>query len=513
MCDRCQRFGVKCDGFPPPQRLNDKTHDIYAKAPRHIRPLVRNPPVFIFEDDRERRYFQAFIGKSTYDSNGSTHIKPWQKTIMHACQDEIGLRLAASAIGALSAAQIWSQDRLALSKNRPDEHYQYAFTRYDKALKIMKEAKNTRTALLASLLIFYFENLTGSFNTALRQAKIGLKLLHEVLTQNAKPATSEKVPSSTLPDRLDDSYPKLLAKAPQLLPTPTDLGHDLIEIFLHIEIQTMAFNGLLSVSNIAHKVNPFSTKFVDLKEARLALVHIFVRVVRFIPFKPEFTPSCPYYTAKDHANGKSPLDPWQDGMESRSIEYAACTAQLRTWFQAFAHLKQSCNSSSQVNCLVSIAPLEINATALKILLESAESTNESCFDIFIDDFKTILSLSKTIVQQQTADDPFVGYGASLPLFLTAKHCRDGTIRREAIALLRRAKGREAGWDSDLLGCVATHLMTIEEEGMVDGIIAEEARVRLVGLNLDYPKRTGTIRIMYGAKEGEEARSREVEMKW
>lgn len=71
-------------------------------------------------------------------------------------------------------------------------------------------------------------------------------------------------------------------------------------------------------------------------------------------------------------------------------------------------------------------------------------------------------------------------------------CRDSNTRREAINMLLSKSWREGVWDSIMAGRMASAIMEIEEEGLQDGFIPNEARVRGTKLKSNLQKREGTL---------------------
>jgi len=73
-----------------------------------------------------------------------------------------------------------------------------------------------------------------------------------------------------------------------------------------------------------------------------------------------------------------------------------------------------------------------------------------------------------------------------PLYLVAIKCRDPSIRRRAIAVLRHTVRREGLWDSVKAAAIAERVMQIEEQGLptLDGSVLPEEGARVANCHID-----------------------------
>jgi len=79
--------------------------------------------------------------------------------------------------------------------------------------------------------------------------------------------------------------------------------------------------------------------------------------------------------------------------------------------------------------------------------------------------------------------------------MIASYCREPTIRRDAIALLRRVAAKELFWDALLHASACEVQMLSEEEGMDEnGFILEPERFKIVGGSINGLRRIGMITI-------------------
>jgi hypothetical protein len=120
----------------------------------------------------------------------------------------------------------------------------------------------------------------------------------------------------------------------------------------------------------------------------------------------------------------------------------------------------------------------------RILLEGVLFTEEMSYDVFLPQFKEMIDLIGLIAaihNKNTADHKtlgpsgfILGLGLSAPLYLLYTRCRDRTIRRKGIKILRSCHA-EACWDPLLIADICEFLMEVEEEDCAEGIMPERSR--------------------------------------
>lgn len=177
-CNRCAKFGRVCDGYIakktsiPSSKKRPTTQPLgpLTLAPRTISFPPRVPIKLLFSDEQEERYFEIFHEETAAALSGGFDTPLWNPIVLQACQDEPCILHCAVAISALDkACKVKSIESLG---HTSEIHHRYALQQYSKALKgvrevILKRENSLRTALIASLLIFCFENFYGDVWLAL----------------------------------------------------------------------------------------------------------------------------------------------------------------------------------------------------------------------------------------------------------------------------------------------------------------------------------------------------------
>ena len=148
--------------------------------------------------------------------------------------------------------------------------------------------------------------------------------------------------------------------------------------------------------------------------------------------------------------------------------------QLSTWLHLFENLLlQSCSAShltfatnhNQRTCL-----LRLQHTITWILLSASTITRrEMAYDAFLPQFRQCVALATEFAaaherhSEQAAFTPEVGI---IPvLYIVGVKCRDPTVRKQVLGMLRRQTIREAVWDSHVTARVVERIIQIEEVGV------------------------------------------------
>jgi hypothetical protein len=188
-------------------------------------------------------------------------------------------------------------------------------------------------------------------------------------------------------------------------------------------------------------------------------------------------------------DGKIPPENTYKTLSSPDIiaEQSSLNNELNSWTEAFGPplaISQSLGGQDAISALT----LSISATTSQISLRAAFFINESAYDIFLAEFKTIVDQSSLVLslleQQQmsprstppeTSDGPernerslAIRFSFDLavvpPLYTVVIKCRDPHIRRDALKLLDHYPRREGVWDSVAVAGLGRWVMALEEEG-------------------------------------------------
>jgi hypothetical protein len=142
------------------------------------------------------------------------------------------------------------------------------------------------------------------------------------------------------------------------------------------------------------------------------------------------------------------------------------------------------------------------------MIATSMSNTEVVFDSFTAEFQRITHFARHLLRKDQEVRESVGpklqYGMGLimALFYTASRCRDVSVRREAIAILREWPCTNGIWHSLQAAKVAEWIASIEEEccGGLE-FIPEDCRVKLQSLKVSLQNGVIAVECMQDSVDG------------
>ena len=479
---RCTSTGRKCDGY----EFRKDTSS--SSASTTLSPPQRRPSVFeyLFEPNsiskpfqgttQERRIFHRFQYCTVPAFAGGSETGFWTKLVLKVGQQEVVVRKAIIALGTLHEDY---QDRCG--KYSPevidDQSYQHALKLYGGALRELNQRlneptkSNAKLAIIASILFACFEVLRRNNMAAVIHYQQGMR---ELIRQMNLPTSDE--------NSLTQYSPNKRAKFRQM---PQDEVDELLRVFARYDIQACTFSKDRAEPLSAHvgQLPRILPTDLTLSQVRIHLDNLLVSVYQLVKSDARM-----YRYWKSNA---VPLE-WQNRRQEAIDVFGAWMVALENFFKT--HVLRL--SGSDVKSLLGVR-LQIK-TAVIMLKVCIDSGPESTFDAFQDDFEDMVSkveeMSKALSipeQRPLADEqiPFtMELGIVHPLFFVACKCRDWSLRRRAVAQLRRA-GKEGVWEGPIVAVLARRIIELEEEGLSQReFIPEENRFHEIRKNVDYDGR-------------------------
>ena len=139
------------------------------------------PTTTLFHSELEYQYFRHFQNEVSLDLSGTSEAAIWNYVVLRACNQEPALQQLTISVAALTKAKH--------SSNMAASHHHFAVRQFGKALRGIQEilatrsnANATRITLIASLLIFCFQNLLGDHEQAVAHVRCALNLMHDRLS-------------------------------------------------------------------------------------------------------------------------------------------------------------------------------------------------------------------------------------------------------------------------------------------------------------------------------------------
>ncbi|KFA63226.1 hypothetical protein S40285_04920 [Stachybotrys chlorohalonatus IBT 40285] len=480
----------------------------------------------------EAQYFEVFQSRTAAELSGVFDRVFWTERVLQECHNATAISRAVVALGALYKTLEQSSGPVPTGLparsnhiNSITAHWQVAVKNYSEACKAMVHNDQTRSSqsrLMAIVLLACFDSFIGDHKQAIIQIQTGLGLLQQLQAfrrqQTGQPL---EICGDELEKELMVVFMRLVIQAksydlafhfpePYTVPAPPSpeetssrqLGHD------------SRFPSPLSDA-------PVALSFATVLEARIAADKINVRTARFVER---------LRIAQKESSNVLP-EAWQQYVLQFREHHEA-------WTVAFEPLLRS-RHSPEVSYLERAAILALKMSQLNalLLLITIFYSTEGHFDQFMPYFEAILAFGLEIVREeesraaseqcpnplfcphrpQVSWDPFSladytayhikpSFSADLgivpPLFVVATKCRDPTIRRRAIQLLRSSARREAMWDSAMAAQVAEWIMQREEAGLQVGApmsnlaarIPEPRRIMIKTVDFDLRAHHAHIRV-------------------
>ncbi|KAK5129277.1 hypothetical protein LTR08_003633 [Meristemomyces frigidus] len=428
-----------------------------------------------FADILEKRYFQFFRLQTVRATNSLVDSRFWDKVVLQMSHVEPAVKhavLALSSMHQLSALPEGSEMKQG--------HRAFADKEHQKAIRAARvligsaRPQDVERVLIACIIFICYDSVRGDFASSAIHMHSG----RQIIVDNRQ--------------RLQQ----------------TSRRHDLREIehtLFRLDIPTITFQDPSSPLSLTLddylRTQPMLVvpEFQTVIEARASLTDL----VRWILVVGGLAadPTMPGRVA------------WHEDYEN---EVSKCAAQLHIWRECFENLLLDKPSSSTL----STAMLRLWHTGALIVVAAAGCGPQTRWDDLKHHFASIVSLAEVIVKEIPKSD---GVSFSLemgyldPLWLVVSRCRDPTIRRRAIGLLRSFRRLEGVWDSAAVAAVGQRWMELEEEGLPRAMqasdIPESRRLSRVVTRTDAATSSARLQFEYRGVDGELCLRKEEEVQW
>jgi hypothetical protein len=202
----------------------------------------------------------------------------------------------------------------------------------------------------------------------------------------------------------------------------------IVPIFVRLGSLALPLTGAPLSILLSNTEYGLAQEFDSLRSAREALVLLSAEVQLF------------QFTSVEHVREHGTSNIPQDLTTQQTI----LSAKLRSWHTAFINLMESLRSKGLSTQQIGIGALLIaHHEVLYIILPTTLTTSQTITDTYIPNFQTIVDQSAIALDATARPDgtqpPYtfeISVGA--PLWFTCLRCREPTIRRKALSLLRRA---------------------------------------------------------------------------
>ncbi len=418
----------------------------------------------------EGRYFRLFHEKLAFDLSGHFETPFWTRLIPQHCHHEPAIKHAIFALSALYKSAISSKTHTV---NLDDEHVKFALVKQSQAISSMRKTLSSgqpqmRLALVASLLFSCFESFHGDWETATQQVYSGLNILKRLSEDERRDVTNglddiDHEVGLTL-RRLELQILSFLAMNPMLEHPFIDL--DVEEIILDVPDQFTSFN-----------------------EAFTAATSLAVSILRHsrISARCGDDSGCRDLIAQQQKYLQGKMDQWNKAYEPIFLEVCQNTVGRE---------------------YLGVLQLRICIWKCEIIIATSMSNTEVVFDSFTAQFQRITHFARHVLQKdreiRESNGLRLQYGMGLimALFYTATRCRDFSVRREAIAILREWPSTNGIWHSLQAAKIAEWIVSIEEKccGGLE-LIPGDCRVKMESLKVSLQKGVIAVECMQSSVNG------------
>ncbi|KAE9365402.1 hypothetical protein N431DRAFT_353356 [Stipitochalara longipes BDJ] len=473
-CLRCTRTGRSCDGYerkttPSPRKVSYK-----LLLRRHVLlPVLLEPepcptglpvPIPFQLDEEEARYFRFFYHETADALAGGFDSPLWKRIVFQVCHEESSILNCTIAIAALDRA---CRDISSNPSARASEaHHRYALSQYSKALRGVREAisaskDSLRITLIASILIFCFENFHGDVRLALTNIRSAQGLIHSWL---------ESKGGSAVPRGFS--------------PAPYFIEDELVGAFAKLDVHLLSWIDIptppRSLSSSVPDVQSIPAEFCSLLESKYYFDIVATRIFHHISIIQE--------SRKDAANSMPTLPP--GAKQGSSETFTDIEEELLRWESAFEPALMHSRSPKGEKDFVGASLLRIHALTLELAVRATklENSGPQSYDIFLPEYCEIVGLCRTVASHPRFVKSYVFDVGIVPiLFLVIVQCRDKMVRQEAIAVLKAASPRREGlWDSMMVAKIGEALMKAEDNTEISPKQWNDVHLRCLNISCRLP---------------------------
>lgn len=521
-CRRCTSTSRKCDGYGGTSTTatvkvqwtgRTSAKPLTPPASRAVTPAksysgsaspIPIQPSSVFATDRERDAFSFFLNRTSPQMAGFYRCEFWNSVLPQAAHVDPGIRRAVIALSSVHRLFEETGDADGVTDAFGMQQYQLAIQQHISDMQSLEVSGDMATALamgkgkegleryLASSMLFIcIEMLQGHYVSAISLTKVAVRLFYEYIIPSTWDPTTHSTPFSAWPLAILEN---LLAR-----------------------LQAGAI-GLVGRATVGVLIAPRTTKRQDWDCPTVPAK--FASIADARDFLDEFG------WAHVFSSHDPEIHDVQDDIRDPTMRKTHI-AVMEAWSAAFAALLADLdyNRISQRD-KNAIAVLQIRRFQIKISWEMVVRDElADCNPMLWDEHnaafaETLQRIEPVLLTQDSTDrvpappSPLsqhtlpqtprqsrhlftLDFGLVAPLYEIARLCRDPTIRRKAINLLRAHPMREGMWDGLLAARAAEAQMELEE-----GMAREMLGIEKVETSEDIPRDARIIVLLPDFRPGQ-----------
>ncbi|KAF7956691.1 hypothetical protein EAE96_004023 [Botrytis aclada] len=395
-----------------------------------------------FQSPRHFQYFRFFGSDVTTQVFGGFYSELWSSVILQACHQEPCILQAVCAIGALSRVMKARKQGQLTTMN---DDYRFAVLEYGKALGGMKKLIPIRMILIATLLIFSFENFHGNQMAAITQIQSAASLLQTWMKDREKRQIADRT----------------------LSPAPNIIEDVIFATFhsTHIGLVSAIDPTIEQAQDIIYGTQMYipsliPTRFTGIDDARANFTAICKQVISFL------------MSTATLIRGE------EDSTEEVISDSAIWNHRMLDWSPAAVEFKEILNKLDQWH--VAFEPLAMRAReedaeimSIRMLRAHWLTTRNSFHSAFFphtpahfyqSSFEEVIEICEIVAAHPSFEKGFVFHAGIIPSLMAVAMFGVISTRKKAIkVLLYIVPRREGNWDAALCARNAIAALRMEYE--------------------------------------------------
>ncbi|TEY78210.1 hypothetical protein BOTCAL_0051g00280 [Botryotinia calthae] len=404
----------------PKEILNNIGQSILSHGP------IKSISHIKFESPRHFQYFRFFCSDVTTQVFGGFYSELWSSVILQACHQEPCILQAVCAIGALSRVMKARKQGQLMAMN---DDYRFAVLEYGKALGGIKKLVPIRMTLLATLLIFSFENFHGNQMAAITQIQSAASLLQAWMKDREKRQITDRTMS----------------------PAPNIIEDVIFATFhsTHIGLVSAIDPTIAQAQDIINGTQMYipsliPTRFTNIDDAGANFTAICKQVISFL-----------MSTVKLIRGGEEPT-------EEEISDSAIWNHRMLDWSPAAVEFKEILNRLDQWH--IAFEPMatrdreeDVDIMSIRMLRAHWLTTRNSFHSAFFphtpahtyqSSFEEVVGICRTVAAHPSFEKGFVFHAGIIPSLMAAAMFGVISTRKKAIkVLLDIIPRREGNWDA------------------------------------------------------------------
>jgi hypothetical protein len=442
-CKRCIDYSGECSGYvttaAPNAQLQSSKMEKLPLIPRVAERLTvtHQPSQLVGASSGDRRAFDFFRSETGPMLAGYFDADFWSHFLLQFSHHKPAIWHSVLALSAFHEQRLLREDRPMQKVDLV--HQRYALLQYNQAISLLRGQGSTskvptEVVLAGCVLFIAIESVMGNLPGAVSHMSGGIQIARLWKKEKAKPGLS----------RSSSKF----------------IENNLIPIFEHWNQSTFTHGRAgPPISEVELALDePESEWFANILEARASLLRVITNAQQFtITF--------------GRSNGD--LDIAQKHAEV--FQKHRLLFRIQRWEAALEELLAR-PSMARISARDrrAIALLRVRQNVVWIIISNAKPTDETSFDAFLPNFEQVVNFAESTVDTECGTSWTQRWAnvssqmQNIPhLYLTATKCRNPTIRRKALALLKALFTGHRLWNINSAIRVAERVVELEEEGLED----------------------------------------------